>query len=119
MIGMHIEPLVDVRRVALLGPWYAHEDAERRDEIVAAVRPLMPAALSAALTQNFEDRRQAAIVASDTLAQFGDTLQYGDGDGIDALATVIATLAIQPGGVDLLGYHWCREHALCEAVDAA
>ncbi|WP_435111907.1 hypothetical protein [Nocardiopsis synnemataformans] len=114
---MHIAPLAE-ERVALLGPWYANEDAERRDEIVAAVRPLMPAALSAALTLGFEDRRQAALAATDTLAQYGDDLQYGSGSGIDALATVIAALAAQPGGVDLVGYHWCREHTLCEAVDA-
>ena len=118
MTGLYIAPTGPARVVAL-GPWYAGDDIERRDEIVNNVRPLLPAALGNALALGFEDRRQAAAAAVTVLTQHGDDLQYGDGDGIDALATVIATLAIQPGGVELLGHHWCLDHAVCAAVEGA
>lgn len=121
MTALHISPLpADYQSV--MGPRYDGEDADRRDELVSRVREHLPAALGAALVAPFEERRGAALGAAQRLATNGDVLQFTDatdGDGITDLATVVATLALQPGGVPLLGYHWCTDHALCEAAEEA
>lgn len=35
-----------------------------------------------------------------------------------ALATAIAAMAYQPGGITILGMHWCTDHAECEVAAA-
>lgn len=116
MTALHIEPLASDYQ-ACMGPHYKGADAERRDELVEAIRDRLPAALRTALATPFTERRATAMAAVHQLAATGDALQFADGDGIDSLTQVIATLALQSGGVPLLGYHWCTHHALCEAVE--
>lgn len=123
MAALHISPLpADYQSV--MGPRYDGEDATRRDELVSRVRAHLPVALGVALVAPFEERRAAALEAARNLAESGDVLQFtdtadGEDGGITDLATVIATLALQPGGVPLLGHHWCTDHALCEAAEEA
>lgn len=107
MTALHISPLpADYQSV--MGPRYDGEDATRRDELVSRVREHLPAALGTALATPFEERRATALEAARNLATNGDVLQFTDSEdsddgGITDLATVVATLALQPGGVPLLG----------------
>jgi hypothetical protein len=73
-----------------------------------------------------DDQRQwIARTAAQEIASHGDDILFKSkraGDTARAfnhLATGLAALAYQPGGVTFAGLHWCPDHTQCEAAQAA
>lgn len=58
---------------------------------------------------------------ADLIASSGDDLEHSRdpesaGSALNAMAEAIAALSmLRPEGIDLLGGHWCRDHANCGA----
>lgn len=95
-------------------------DREPASDAIAA-RLAGPVPRRAALLRGlpWTERHALARDALPVITARGDTLQYaGDREALGALATAVAVLALQPGGVSAFGWHWCADHALCEQVDA-
>lgn len=96
-------------------------DDQRAANLVALLTARLPEELERLAAMPWNERYWAAHKALPALMQHADALQYAD-DGDDAaasLVTIVAVLALQPGGVDAFGRHWCAHHALCRAVEHA
>jgi hypothetical protein len=99
----------------------------RAHQLVTALQVAVPlhitelAALPARIREPLIERWAADAV--EPAAHKGDALMFGGKRGeaaavFAALARGLAALAYQPGGVTVLGQHWCTNHAACQDARA-
>jgi hypothetical protein len=65
------------------------------------------------------ERADRLAANTDLIVQHADEAMFGEDEGqvaLRELAEVVAILALQPGGVDFAGRHWCIAHDVCEAA---
>jgi hypothetical protein len=100
----------------------------RHGNLLLALQVAVPLRISELQELPPQARRiQAALWAStaaDVIGGHGDDLLYGGRPGQAAavfgtLARGLAAAAHAPGGVTVLGGHWCTDHAACRRAEAA
>lgn len=67
--------------------------------------------------RNRPDLAELAKAGVDAIASGGDDLQFGGENRREALSAVVTGVAamalMRPGGVNIFGGHWCRNHKEC------
>jgi len=96
-----------------------------RDHLALALAAAVP--LEIARLRALPEEERAREIKAHTgqavavlLGEHGDDLLFGGrhcAEAFAALATGLACLAWQPGGVTVFGQHFCADHAQCRAAE--
>ena len=87
------------------------------DMLRTAVEALLPMAYRRTAGMTVAQRRDRGALLADAITTGADQLhgrRRGEqGGSLAAIAEAIAVCSSQPGGVTLLGRHWCTDHDAC------
>jgi hypothetical protein len=92
---------------------------EIREDLGRRLAAMLPGDVVRASRLTGTERAARLAANTDLIVQHADKAMFDDEEGRVAfreLAEVVAILALQPGGVDFAGRHWCVSHDACEAA---
>jgi hypothetical protein len=92
---------------------------EVREDLGRRLAGVLPAEVVRASRLTGAERAARLAADTDLIAQHADEAIFGEDDGqvaLRKLAEVVAILALQPGGVEFAGRHWCVTHDACETA---
>jgi len=92
---------------------------EAREDLGRRLTEVLPAEVVRASRLTGTERARRLAAAADLIAQHADEAAFGEDTeqvAFGKLAEVVAILALQPGGVEFAGRHWCVAHDACEVA---